>query len=376
MSLNSEANFWQRMGLQDKDRDAYVRAIEEWYPSWRVEEFSEQGYCSFTLLVSPCPTVGLPARQADVCKYRLDMLPSPAIVQLRPRQHALDAEVARAACKTYGDLAPSVRTFPLLIPGGLTAVVMDLKKGTPVSKLLSMAPCGTDAGTWNKHVAFIESLASFVSLAWPTALDTVSHQRHTRADSPMLDGPSWLAPCTGKVGREILSKLGKLSRQLPDSPLRERARATLDHLLAMDDFPIALNHGDLIPTNILADEETWEITGVIDWAEAEWLPFGTCLYGLDHLLGCLDRSPPSTAPHFRFHERADVLRRMFWRKLVAEAPGLGARLKDVLVMRDVGVFLWLGYAWDEGRIDRVVNEVDDADELARLRAFLDARPEA
>jgi hypothetical protein len=95
------------------------------------------------------------------------------------------------------------------------------------------------------------------------------------------------------------------------------------------------------------------------------LPFGTCLYGLDHLLGSLDCSSSSTASQFRYHERAEVLRQVFWRKLVAEAPGLEARLKDVVVMRDVGVFLWLGYAWDEGRIDRVVNEVDDAEELGR-----------
>jgi hypothetical protein len=187
----------------------------------------------------------------------------------------------------------------------------------------------------------------------------------------MLDGPSWLTDCAGKVGVHIVRKLEKLSRQLPDPALRERATETLDQLMGVEDHPVVLNHGDLIPTNILVDEERWEITGIIDWAEAEWLPFGTCLYGVEHLLGFLDSS--SSTLQFRYREDADLLRKIFWKKLVDGRPHIKARIKDVTLMRDVGVFLWLGYAWDEGRIDRVVNEVDDLEELVRLRAFLSVK---
>lgn len=48
-------------------------------------------------------------------------------------------------------------------------------------------------------------------------------------------------------------------------------------------------------------------------------------------------------------------------------------MKNLEVVRDVGVFLWYGYAWDEGRIDRVVNARDDVVEVCMLRAFLGGR---
>jgi len=368
MSPNLQASFWLRMALQDGDRDVCVRAIEEVYPSTRVEDHIEQGYCSFTLLVSPA----LVRRAMDQPKSadgdRSSMSSSPFIVQLRPPQHALDEDIARAAGSTYGGIAPDVRSLPCPLPGGLRAYEMSLKKGVPLSTLLSQKPSGTEVDRWHKQIRLVESLASFVGQAWPPFVGKAGPTRHIRADSPMLDDSSWLAQCTGKVGANIERKLGKLSRELPDSALRKRAKKTLEYFMAIEDHPVVLNHGDLIPTNILVDEETWEITGIIDWAEAEWLPFGLCLYGLDHLLGFLDRS--SSTAVFRYREGADLLRETFWRKLTRKSPHMEARMKDVTVMRDVGVLLWLGYAWDEGKIDRVVNEVDDMEELARLRAFL------
>ena len=369
MSSVSQASFWERMGLQSTDRQVCVRTIKETYPGSRVESHVEQGYCSFTLLVSP-PTL-IPEssdRQKDAHRATSTRSSPPFIVQLRPQQHSLDESILRAACSIYKGFAPLVRHLQCPLPGGLTAAEMDLKKGIPLSTLLAREPHRMNTHTYEKRIRLVESLASFVGRAWPRATDKATPTRRTRADSPMLDGPSWLTECTGKVGRNIIPKLEKLSRQLPDSALRERARQTLDHLMGIEDYPVVLNHGDLIPTNILVDETTWEITAVIDWAEAEWLPFGTCLYGVDHLLGSLDYS--SSTPRFQFDEGAEVLRMAFWRKLVEGNRDMEARLEDVTIMRDLGVFLWLGYAWDDGKIDRVVNEVNDAEELARLRAFL------
>jgi hypothetical protein len=51
-------------------------------------------------------------------------------------------------------------------------------------------------------------------------------------------------------------------------------------------------------------------------------------------------------------------------------PEVETRLEDVRVTRDMGVLLWYGYAWDDGAIDRVVNEADDAVEVVCLRSFL------
>jgi hypothetical protein len=166
--------------------------------------------------------------------------------------------------------------------------------------------------------------------------------------------------CTGKVGRVIVPKLRKLAADLPDEALRARARDTLTQLLAIENYPVVLNHGDLIPSNILVDEASWAITGLVDWAEAEMLPFGTCLYGLEYLLGGFGSvssvDGTATKPVWKYHKGSDALRAIYWQALKRERPKIGESVGDVACMRDVGVFLWFGYAWDEGAINRVINE--------------------
>jgi hypothetical protein len=162
-----------------------------------------------------------------------------------------------------------------------------------------------------------------------------------------------------------------LARELPDACLRERAGITLCAVQRISEHPVVLNHGDLIPSNILVHEQTWQITGLVDWAEAEFLPFGTCLYGLEHLLGFFTpASSDDDVPTFTYFDHAQPLRDLFWDRLAKALPNILSRGDDIRVMRDVGVLLWHGIAWDGGAIDRVVNERDDMEELVRLRAFL------
>ncbi|KAF1965462.1 hypothetical protein BU23DRAFT_489401 [Bimuria novae-zelandiae CBS 107.79] len=349
MSPNLSTSFWTRMGLKEKDRDVCVRAIQLLYPDHCVEDLEDQGYCSFTLTVS----ASTPKGNAEEERY---------IVQIRPRQHSVDLAIADAARKTYGHLAPRFRELACALPGGLKAVEMERLSGVPLSKV------NVHDATWEQQVTLVESLAKFVAMAWP-AFTSQPSQRHIRADTP-TEG-QWLEQnCTGKVGRIIVSKLRNLAAHLPSEALRERARNTLARLLAIDSYPVVLNHGDLIQSNILIDPASWAVTGLVDWAEAEWLPFGTCLYGVEHLLGSLGTETGGGSPEWRYRERSGELRRVFWQALERGVPELKGRQKKVECVRDVGVLLWYGYAWDEGAIDRVVNEVDDAEEVACLRAFL------
>ncbi|OAG01924.1 uncharacterized protein CC84DRAFT_1251865 [Paraphaeosphaeria sporulosa] len=355
MCPNLRNSFWSRMGLQDADRDVCVRAIQVLYPEHTVAEVADQGYCSFTLSVAPPP-----GSSASSVEY---------IVQLRPAQHALDGGVAEAARRTYGALAPRMRSLQYdELPGGLRAVEMGRLEGTPLAKV--------DVGgvEWERQVGLVESFAECVARGWPAAVDDGS-ARCSRADTP-TEG-LWLDEhCTGKVGRVIVPKLRKLSVELPCETLRARAMDTLLRLLAIEHYPVVLNHGDLIPSNILVDEETWAVSGLVDWAEAEMLPFGTCLYGLEYLLGGLESTSSvdgvGMKPVWRYRQGSDALRNIFWQTLKKESPKIGENAEEVFLMRDVGVLLWFGYAWDEGAIDRVVNETDDTREVACLRAFFDS----
>jgi hypothetical protein len=335
-----------------------------------VEEFEEQGYCSCTLLVTPSTSVFATKNTVPETFTVMECKERPAfIVQLRPALHALDLDIIRAASTTYPMLAPVVKPLDLALPRGICAYEMEKLDGTPLSRLQPRER-SPDSGAREQLKRLLISFAHLVAQSWysPHKINAIS--RTTRADSPMDESPSMLSQCRSKVGSTITSRLEKLAIELPDAHLRQRARLALHAAQRLEDYPVALNHGDLIPSNILVDQNTWEITGLVDWAEAEYLPFGTCLYALEHLLGYLTPALPDLPPVWTYFEGATQLRELFWTHLIEAVPEVGARPEDVKVIRDVGVLLWHGIAWDDGAINRVVNEVDDMEEMTKLRAFL------
>jgi hypothetical protein len=365
------------MGLNENDRKVTLQALQELYLGYLLEDFGEQGYCSFTLQVSRLKYKSTSSGKSDGSTSTGSVThveeTDTFIVQIRPEQHSLDLSIICAAIQTYTSFTPRVRALNCHLPGRLRAVEMDVIPGVPFSRL---QPQTTNLvrTTWIKQVAIIQSFADFLARAWPCADSTI-------ADSTVL-----LSVCTGTVGANIIPKLTKLSLKLPDALLCRRAAVTLQKLSELKDYPVVLNHGDLIPSNLLVDEHTWEVTGVVDWAEAEWLPFGTCLYGLEFLLGYLDYSSPAISssspststesrynqkPVWRYYTDAARLRAIFWARLYQEAPGMSKREEEIMLARDMGVLLWYGYAWDEGAIDRVVNKEQDAADIECLRAFLD-----
>jgi hypothetical protein len=387
MSTVPPSSFWNRIGLQEEDGLRYVEAVRGRYPGCEVHEFQEQGYCSFTLLVSlpfnisTISTSDTHFSDNDTFAYGRDRS---RIVQIRPLQHALDLSVVQAAKETYTSLAPAVRVVELELPGQLRVYEMQKISGTPLSRLLPQEQV-LDSTLQKKQERLVASFAGIIAQGWHSASKSTTMSRNTRADSPMENVPDILSRCTGKVGSSIIRRLGRLGEDLPDVRLRQKAKNTLARVRTMNAYPVVLNHGDLIPSNILVDEDTWNITGLVDWAEAEDLPFGTCLYGLELMLGYItsvprpsarpnvDSSVPGNVPQFVYFENAAHLRRTFWSRLFEIVPEINVKQEAVNMMRDLGVLLWYGYAWDDGAINRVVNEMDDVVELACLRTFLDIK---
>ncbi|KZM20352.1 transferase [Ascochyta rabiei] len=340
---------WERIGLKETDRGEYLNAVQRRYKSEGCAD--DNGVRSSNHV-----------RASNVAEQLL--------VQLRPAQHALDLQVAREASRIYSYLAPKVRALDFGLSGGLRAYEMNRIEGIPMS-CLQPREDSTTVDTQKKQETLIASFASVVARGWPGVVGKKRRDSVLRADSLPNEEQTMLAQCTGKVGSCVIRKLGRLAQDLPDIWLRGRAQSTIDRLCMVDEHPVVLNHGDLIPSNILVDKETWEITGLVDWAEAEFLPFGTCLYGLEHLLGfSQSASQKSGRSTFTYYENAPKLREYFWTCLFRLVPEITKRQKDTWLMRDVGVLLWYGYAWDEGAIDRVVDEANDCEELMKLRAFL------
>lgn len=360
----STRSFWERFDVSEGDRVRCLNALPSRYEGWLVQELGDQGYCSLTLLV--CGPEERRSSSTESFGADENQLPGPSrIVQIRPARYALDLDIAGAAKETYPSLAPSIRSLDLdlHLKGKFCVYEMQRMTGTPLSRALPR--CQNPSSTvQRKQESLIESFAAMVAQGLKPS---IPKDRTVRADSPMEDIPSIYSQCTGKVGSTIVSRLEKLRKSLPEGYLSGIASETLACVRSLKDYPVVLNHGDLIPSNVLVDEETWKITGLVDWAEAEYLPFGTCLYGLEHLLGHMSTS---ASPAFTYYENASQLRELFWRRLFDLVPWLKSREGDVRIMRKLGILLWYGFAWDDGAIDRVVNDVDDPAEMVCLRAFL------
>ncbi|KAE9983437.1 hypothetical protein EG328_009929 [Venturia inaequalis] len=321
----------------------------ELFPGCQTQLLANQGACSTTF--------ALRYTTADKFCHR--------ILQFRQPSFDLDMKLMAQAKLVYGAYVPSAQRHDM---SGLLAYhisnpptvcyEMDVIPGVTLKTIAPFGPCLTGA-EMRRQENLVQDFAEFVSRGWPK--DNLKQPVHD-----------------GKVGSQIPKKLKMLAEQLPYRQHREVARRTLDNISSLSQLPVVVTHGDTIPSNIMCAPDTGRLTGVVDWAEAEYLPFGTCLYGLEHFLGRLSSSKrrDSVIEGGRFipYERASHLRRLFWQSLRLKVPALQEDdnlMKLVVMAKTIGILLWYGFAWDGGAIDRVVTLQRDTEEIIYLDAFLD-----
>lgn len=356
--------------------DAFARRA---FPDAAIAPAAFQGGCSYTLCVGP-----------------------DAIVQFRQPAHRIDPDTAALATAVYGAFAP--RTTYIGAVRVSTGVVEE--EACRDGVLLDVATAdassqGGDMVLYAYHIARIPgtALADF-RLSRPRWRQT-QQQRLVR-DFASLVARSWrcalepaaAAPLRGRVGTSLRWRLELLRDGLP-TRFRPVVLDVLAHLDDIEALPWAFTHGDLVPGNVMVDAaadgsttpgqvQVVRISGLIDWAEAEYLPLGVGLYGLEEFLGESKEAPlssgaqyPPPGSTFVYFPTAARLREAFWDELETQVPELrrGSQHSDVLRAtieraRLLGILLWHGIAFDGGRLDRAVAEgVDDA-EIQRLDLFL------
>lgn len=314
-------DFFVRSGLTAEDQNDCLDFVEKLYPGRPVARASCQGYCSMTVFVG-----------------------EETVVQFRPHTYRLDLQITSAARKVYGRLAPETRYVTALPKSGLLVYTMERIAGVCFKDLRASSPmlCRT------YHLARLcREFATFLATSW--------HQHRFVKGLP-----------SGLVGRSLKFRLELLGKNLP-----ERFRPTVRHILKnlhhIEALPWVLTHGDIVAANIMVDPASCRLTGLVDWAEAEKLPFGICLYGLEEILG------ETMVAGFQYRTDAAELRAMFWTELKDKIPELKRSrvVETVELARDLGVLLWHGFAFDNGAINRVVEEDRDVEEIHRLDAILD-----
>ncbi|KAK4455802.1 hypothetical protein QBC34DRAFT_481047 [Podospora aff. communis PSN243] len=338
--MGSPPDFFTRHNLHPSSRSLCLAFTKSQYPNSSIREASPQGFCSFTL-----------------------SLDHHSIIQFRPPTHQISLPLASAAYKIHGPLAPLTTplgtiTLPTLTPNNhnnqpsspLHIYHMSLLPGTPLSSLQPLAR--------PHRRSLISSYAHLLGQTWTSP-------------SPQPQ------PQTSLIASTLRPRLLALQANLPSRfhPTISRVLSSFPSILAL---PWVLTHGDFIASNLLiSSTPTPAISGLLDWAEAEYLPFGICLYGLEELLGesraGIDREGqkyPAPGSVFVYYEDAEELRGWFWEELLRLVPEVGKFKEMVEMAGALGLLLWHGFAWDGGRLDRVVNEDRDEEEVQRLDVML------
>lgn len=111
--------------------------------------------------------------------------------------------------------------------------------------------------------------------------------------------------------------------------------ASIDDIMSL---PMVLSHKDFGACNLLVEETSCHLKGVIDWAEAVVCPFGLNLHSLHAFTGTMHlRNGWSRFPDY------EQLQETFWRRFLADVGGLSSDEIHVIkkaATRDVA-FAWL-----------------------------------
>ncbi|KAK0711136.1 hypothetical protein B0H67DRAFT_646538 [Lasiosphaeris hirsuta] len=329
------------------------------YPDAAIREAPSQGYCSFTLY-----------------------LDRDSIIQFRPPAHRIDLTVVNLAQRVYEGLAPPTRFLGTLGAGdghdapSLHVYFMSRIPGVSLADIWYNSPIPSGLYYSDDQEPLIKDFALLFARGWNSSLS------HT--DSALISRK-------GKIGISLRWRLERMLSELP-----RRFHPTVAHVLhalpRIEALPWVLTHGDLVPSNIMVERASDEsnangptplrLAGLLDWAEAEYLPAGVGFYGLEELLGRTTttgirngagRPYPPPDSSFAYSPAADNLRVIFWQELETAVPVLAtdALLREtVRDARLLGILLWHGIAFDDGKLNRVVQEGRDDHEIQRLDVIL------
>ncbi|WQF75971.1 Putative aminoglycoside phosphotransferase, protein kinase-like domain superfamily [Colletotrichum destructivum] len=419
------AAFLARCGL----KISAVAAVHEFaaarFPGYKAAPAPFQGYCSYTLLLLPLDRKGRrrdsgveagdgsdggsgsgsASASATSGEDRNVRGGGSLLIQFRPRRHAIDVGICVDARGVFGDsVVPGVGDLGALSGlettdagarngGELCAYVLERMGGVSLTEFrASSATLGADARACRRRV--VADLAVVFANSW--------RGRRDRRDIVVK----------GKVGGSLRWRVEAMAEGLPREFRRVARRAAGELAELEDTLPWVVTHGDLVPDNILVHpapcgegddgarrrrmERAGGLVGLIDWAEAEWLPFGMGMYGLEEVLGedvtipaaeeeeggggggGEDHKQPgvagggtsaTTTTRFEYYPEASSLRTLFWNE-VGRVVGDEEVTRRARRAQVLGVLLWRGIAFDDGALGRVVDARRDWWDVQRLGVWL------
>ncbi|KAI0543856.1 hypothetical protein F4679DRAFT_567122 [Xylaria curta] len=208
---------------------------------------------SGALTVSPVDSPGSMSYTV-ICNGRQDL-----IVSFREPGATLDEEMVKLAKEIHGNLVPESNCHGRMEGADppLFIYSMPYLRGSSCIEVLAFQ-VEMNSDEEAKHKVFIRHLARYFARCW--------------SSSRPVDGQA-----QAEKQEEIRKRLARIADELPSSILPNWLLSKLIEnlpLLFSQDYPQVLTHGDFSVTNILIDETTFEITGIVDWSLAMMMPFG------------------------------------------------------------------------------------------------------
>ncbi|OPB36399.1 hypothetical protein A0O28_0054780 [Trichoderma guizhouense] len=277
------------------------------------------------------------------------------VVQFRLKTLKLKPETTALAHKIYGALAPEV-----LLEGEmrddskgkepLYVYVMRRMQGiTHLDFLLAHGFPENSQENFTRRKTFMADIARFFAISW---------NNPQKVESTYRD----------QLGQTYVKELRLLLSALPNRfhAIIERCIRSMDDVLSL---PMVFLHRDFSTCNIMVDETSCHLVGVIDWAEAEICPFGLNLDSLESFAGKLHYRDGWS----RYQDYAD-LQDTFWDVFTQVVGGLTeAQIQAIKLARVTGLLLSHGFTRRLANEPPAVPIRDDEDgryNMLSLDAFL------
>ncbi|KAJ5711283.1 hypothetical protein N7488_005439 [Penicillium malachiteum] len=197
---------------------------------------------SYTVLCTDCPSE-----------------PRDLIVSLREVGSTLDTAGTQLAKSIHGDLVPQA-SFHGEMPDSNPSLLVYTMPYLPGITCLEAFGFNLDMKPEEeaKHLCFFKDLARYFARCWSSPQPV---------DCQVQNG----------VQEEIHRRLTKVQSThfesvLPHETILELERSP--QVLFQQTYPQVLTHNDLSQINILVNEKTFEMTGLVDWSLAKVIPFG------------------------------------------------------------------------------------------------------
>ncbi|KAK4233747.1 hypothetical protein C8A03DRAFT_47772 [Achaetomium macrosporum] len=266
----------------------------------------------------------VPVDVQGVCSYSVYAGPElEYVVQFRLKSLALKTEITSLATEIYGSLVPRdankepLYAYLMTRVRGVTHLDFILAHGFPKDLPENLS--------WRRTL--IGEVAHFMALSW-------------KARRPV--SPEYRDALRQTYVRDLQRSRGALPPRF--RPIIETCLKSMDDIISL---PMVLLHRDFGSCNIIVDEATCHLVGVIDWADAEVCPFGLNLHSVQPLTGKL---------HLRKNgwsrcEDYDALKHFFWERFREKIGGLSDnQLRTIKLARALGLLL------SSGLTSRLANE--------------------